>query len=196
MDVGCGSGSLLRSLSEIGFSRLVGVDPFVPADLTSGGVTVLKASLAEVEPAWDLIMLHHSYEHMTDPVEVMTEIARLLAPGGVCLVRIPLVPNQAWTTYGVNWVGLDPPRHIFLHSVKSLRSLAAGANLEVTRVLYDSTFFQFWASELYARDVPLVAADASHIDVRRIIGYESMASSLNASGAGDQAAFYLAHPGT
>lgn len=45
----------------------------------------------------------------------------------MCLLRLLIVPSQAWREYGVHWVQLDEPRHLYLHSVDSLRAVAANA---------------------------------------------------------------------
>ena len=62
------------------------------------------------------------------------------------VIRIPIAGTHAWQTYGVDWVQLDAPRHLFLHTEDGMRSLAAGAGLQVTAVVHDSTAMQFWGS--------------------------------------------------
>jgi hypothetical protein len=95
-------------------------------------------------------------------------------------------------------VQLDAPRHLFIHSVKSMETLAAQAGLRVAEVAWDSTEFQFWGSEQYLRDIPL-RADASYatrpeksiFSARQIADFRTKAAELNALGRGDQAAFFL-----
>ena len=48
----------------------------------------------------------------------------LLNKDGVLLVRVPLSSSWAWEHYRENWVQLDAPRHLYLHSVKSMEVLA------------------------------------------------------------------------
>lgn len=61
-----------------------------------------------------------SFEHMTNPHEVMDSLGRLLAPKGVARIEIPVFPNIAFDMFGVNWFQLDAPRHIFLYGKKSM----------------------------------------------------------------------------
>ncbi len=201
LDFGCGSGQLLRSLHYLGFNDLLGVDAFISEDIEHPeGVRILKRSLAELEPAFDLIMLHHSFEHLADPRESLVEIKRLLAPGGTCLIRLPIV-NFAWEKYGVNWVQMDPPRHLFLYSQHAMRQLAEDAGFEVEAVIYDSTGFQFWGSEQYVQDIPLFAdgegggiKPSSIFTQAQLAKWDDEAQRLNAESRGDSACFYLRLP--
>lgn len=200
LDIGCGNGAHIRSLQyEVGFRHIAGADPGIKKDLEyEGGVRVFRRNIGGMEGEWDLIMFHHSLEHIPEQHETMESAARRLAPGGVCLIRIPVVSSLAWERYGVHWADLDAPRHLFLHSLKSLRLLAGKAGLEVFDVVYDSTAFQFWASEQYSRDIPLNAPNSYLTDPAKspfsrdqIEEYDRMARKLNGEGRGDQAAFYL-----
>jgi SAM-dependent methyltransferase len=199
LDVGCGGGGLLRQLAGLGFQSLLGADPFIAETLHHpDGVVVRKARLAELSGEFDGIMMHHSFEHMPEPYAVLADARRLLAPGASLLLRVPVCSSQAFREYGVDWVQLDAPRHFFLHSEQSLRVLAQRAGFEVTRVVYDSTAFQFWGSEQYRRGVYLqsptsyaVDAAASQFSAADIAALEAKAREANARGDGDQACFVL-----
>ncbi len=199
LDVGCGSGALLYSLKENGFENVLGVDAYLEHDvLYPNGLRVLQRELAQVQDEWDLIMFHHAFEHVADPLATLQHAAKLLSPGGMCLLRIPTVPSFAWEHYGVNWVQLDAPRHFFLHSNKSISLLSQQAGLHVEAVVYDSTAFQFWGSEQYAQDIPLTSErsfainpSASLFSAEQIMRFEAQAKQLNRNQRGDSAAFYL-----
>src|SRR3546814_14684228 len=92
-------------------------------------------------------MMHHSFEHMTSPRTELLKAAGLLSSGGRLLLRVPLAGKWAWDTYGINWIQLDPPRHLTLHTEESVARLAAATGFEVQAVVYDSTAFQIWGSE-------------------------------------------------
>lgn len=193
LDVGCGSGQLLRQLRDFGFHAAQGVDPFIAADVMHHGeALVRKASLADMTGSFDCICFHHSLEHMPDQASVLKDARRLLAPGGLLLVRIPVVGGEAWRTYRENWVQLDPPRHYYLHSRNSLALLADQCGLQLNAVFCDSTGFQFWGSELYLRDIPLLdprspaVPGASVFSGDQLAGYNARADRLNAANDGDQ----------
>jgi SAM-dependent methyltransferase len=186
LDVGCGSGSLLSDLRELGYNAH-GVDPFVPGDLRDRfGVRVACSSLNDVSGKYDVILFRHSLEHM--PIDMLRLAAEHLAEGGICVVCIPLL-GWAWKSYKSHWAQLDAPRHFFLHTRKSFEMLANKSRFQIERVVYDSTEFQFWASEFYQQGIPLNQMGAPTGAQRRRL--RKLAASLNSQEQGDMAQFYL-----
>jgi SAM-dependent methyltransferase len=199
LDVGCGGGLDLYRLHLAGFRNLLGVDPFIPADIVhEGGVRIVKTELAALDGTWDIVTFHHSLEHLADQAETLRAAAARLAPGGRVVVRVPLVSSWAWEHYGTDWVGLDAPRHLYLHTPESLAVAASAAGLEIAATVYDSGALQFWGSEQYRRGIALTSARShardpkSSIFTRREMAqFERRAKRLNAERRGDQAAFTL-----
>jgi SAM-dependent methyltransferase len=191
LDVGCGDGWRLNVLRAIGFETLLGIDPYIPQDITyENGVTIKKRSIYEETGAWDLIMYHHSFEHVPDPHEQLQRVAGLLSSGGCCLLRLPTVSSFAWEQYRENWFQLDAPRHFFLHSIESIKFLAEKAGLSLQDIVFDSTADQFQGSELYKRDIPFIA-QAKNFTKSQVREWKNLAKKLNKEKRGDQAAFYL-----
>lgn len=199
LDVGCGAYSgWLTHLAGLGFHNLVGADPFINADQHHGNVHIFKRELQDIEGKFDLITLHHSFEHMPRQLEVLQAARANLKEGGTCLVRIPIVSSLAWEKYGVNWVELDAPRHLFLHSVDSITDIGRQAGLELTDIVYDSLPLEFYGSEQYLRDIPLndpkslwVNPDSTIFSPQEKAGFEGMASRANADRCGGRAGFYF-----
>ena len=191
LDIGCGASAwILNSLKNLGFKNLLGTDPGLSEDIQEeNGLCLLKKSVHELGGTWDLIMFHHSFEHIRDPHETLDSVRRLLSPGGLCLIRIPIVSSHAWRHYRAHWVQLDAPRHFFLHSLKSLELLAAQHGFAIEKICYDSCESQFWGSEQYARDIPLCAGPI--FSRRQMRAFRKAAEELNRNKQGDQAAFYL-----
>ncbi|MDD4941121.1 MAG: class I SAM-dependent methyltransferase [Candidatus Omnitrophica bacterium] len=154
LDVGCGKGKMLSELAWYGFRNLHGADPFIDADIRAPGIFIHSCDIFSLREEFDMVMFNHSFEHMDDPYGILGRVREVLRPEGRVMIRIPTVSSYAWEHYGVNWVALDPPRHIFLYSLKSLDILARRTGFTVEHVLYDSTEYQFWASEQYIRDIP------------------------------------------
>jgi len=215
LDVGCGAGHLLHSMQEAGFKHLLGIDPFNQKDIQyDNGLTIVKNSILDlplvdtqensdsgIKNGWDLIMFNHSFEHVLEQYEVLEKAYELLKPGGVCMIRVPTVTSWAWRTYAENWVQLDAPRHLFLHSIKSMHTLSEQVGFKLDNVVYDSFAFQRWGSEQYQKDIALhdensyaVNPDKSIFSKADIEEFDSHSKELNESKSGDQAAFYLKKP--
>jgi SAM-dependent methyltransferase len=198
LDVGCGAGLILLGLREYGFRKLVGVDPYIDHDISyPNGVRVLKRSLDDMSGPFDVVMFHHSFEHLADPRATLRRVHEVLVRGSCALIRMPVV-GKAWRDYGVDWFQLDAPRHLFLFSEQGFRDLATSAGFVVEGVTYDSTELQFWVSEQYRHDIPLfdhrsyyVDPEASMFTPDQISSWIRQADSLNAAESGDQAAYYL-----
>ncbi len=170
LDVGCGTGELLRSLDVLHYRNITGIDPFIGQDIyLRGRLLVRKMNLSELNGQFDVISLHHVLEHIENQVDILKNVKRLLAPDGMVIIRIPVAGTAAWKQYRQDWVQLDPPRHFFLHTDRSFRLLVAAAELMVETIDYDSTGLQFWGSELYLRDTPLIAADGRTTPAGRYI---------------------------
>lgn len=193
LEVGCGTGWRLYALRNIGMENLLGVDPYIREDIVYGnGLRILRKSIHDVGGEWDVVMYHHSFEHVPDPLESLRSAARLLRRGGTCLIRIPTVSSWAWEHYREHWVQLDAPRHFFLHSVESIKALAERTGFILFDVRYDSNNDQFQGSELYRMGVPLVPdRSAEFFTKSQIKKWKQEAEHLNREGRGDQAAFYL-----
>lgn len=199
LDVGSGNGKVLLELSWYGFEDLTGIDPFIDNDKVYGKtLRILKRTIREAEGKFDVIMLHHSLEHMPDQKAVFARIRELLNDGGRAIVRVPTVSSFAFRHYASDWAQIDAPRHIYLHSIRSLGLLALGYGLVISDLKYDSTAFQFWASEQYRRGIPLNDQRSYSVDPAKSIfrpedirSYEKRAAELNREGAGDQICAYL-----
>jgi SAM-dependent methyltransferase len=197
LDIGCGRGDLIRTLADIGFCRLLGVDPFIESEIShSNGVRILRCDPSALQGEFDLIMLHHSFEHAWDQRRMASDVFRLLAPGGRCIVRIPTVDSWAWQEFGVEWVQADAPRHFYLHTRRSIAGLLETSGLLVTRIVDDSSGFQILGSEKIRRGLPLVDPKTGELDFAATLPAEMIGSSeararaLNSVGRGDAIAVH------
>lgn len=85
-----------------------------------------------------------------------------------------------------------------LLTLDGVSSLAEAAELRITNSYCDSSAFQFWGSELYERDIPLIDPRApGHNGSTGMFSAEQMqmwsreAQELNTQMRGDQAVFVL-----
>ncbi len=193
LDIGCGAGVLLYTLRNAGYRHVSGIDPFIEKDIHySNGLQIRKQYLSEHEGEYDIVMMHHAFEHVAEQQETILKMHRVLAVKGKLMIRIPIASSYAWDHYKTNWVQLDAPRHFFLHSVKSMTLLAADHGFRLKKIIYDSAPIQFWGSELYSRDLPLKESEKKLreiFDEQQIAEFYAHSQELNRKGQGDQAAF-------
>jgi SAM-dependent methyltransferase len=191
LDVGCGDGMVVRDLAALGFTSVLGIDPFASTSVAlASGARIERAYVREITGEFDVVMMNHSFEHVPNPLETLRAIAARMHPQAWCIIRIPTVSSWAWEHYRENWVQLDAPRHFFLHSLESIALVAASAGLKVVRTDFDATEFQFMGSEQYVRGRTLQNLDAafSSAEVR---AYRAKANELNAERRGDQIVCYM-----
>jgi len=199
LDVGCGNGQRILGWRHAGFTDVMGIDAFVEAEIHyPNGVKVVKGEMKDFDGPFDFITMVHSFEHMPEQLPVLEAAYRALAPGRYLMIALPLVSCEAWEIYGTDWMSLDAPRHLYLHSEDSLKRLAEKAGFEVREVRYDSSAAQFWGSEQYRRDIPLMDPERSYRQNREgsiftaeeIAAFEARAKALNKAHRGDRARFY------
>lgn len=196
VDVGCGSGHLLFRLHNAGFRQLTGVDPFMPAPREPApGLRLLKQELGDTPGLFDLVMLNHAFEHVVDPLDTLSQVMRRLAPGGLAMIRVPVADSEAWHEYGPHWFQLDAPRHLHLHTRKSMQVLAEAAGARIVASHCDSDANQFVISERYRLGLPMQPppGEAAVFSPAQRSAWAARTRELNAQGRGDQAVFYLSH---
>ncbi|MDQ3980468.1 MAG: methyltransferase domain-containing protein [Actinomycetota bacterium] len=102
LDIGCGHGYWLRSMTERGF-EVVGVEPDSarvadaaaslngagPARVVAGDGVRLPLRDGSVSLVWCIHVLHH----LDDPVAALAEVARVLRPGGHFIVAETVEDN-------------------------------------------------------------------------------------------------------
>ena len=116
LDVGCNMGMLLRLAVARGWSG-IGVEPSPSlAGLARDelGLEVLNCFLHEVPDShngnYDIVALSDVFEHVSEPLAMLSEVNRLLKPDGLLYVK---VPNASFNVFKQKMSGLRgrPPQH-------------------------------------------------------------------------------------
>lgn len=156
-DVGCGGGAILKTARDVGFDRVVGIDPDPRAAAfdIQGGIEVLNGT-AESIPAelgsetFDVVVMSHVLEHTIDPLGAMSNARKLLAPGGISIIEVPNNEAQGLSIAGNCWPWLDVPRHLNFFTARSLELLCRRFSLEPITVEFVGFCRQFcrpWQSQ-------------------------------------------------
>jgi SAM-dependent methyltransferase len=197
-DVGAGSGPLLRELRTLGYGNLTGMDPHLDEEVDEPGFRLRRGSLGDIDGTFDVLVVRNVIERLPDPLRALRDVTRALRPRGVAIVRTPVADGWARREYGADWVQLDAPRHLHVHTRRSFERAAIAAGLRILSVRHDSGALQFWGSELYRRDLSLLDPATSlprdlgkHFRWHEIPRHRVRARRLDAAGEGDQACFHL-----
>jgi SAM-dependent methyltransferase len=163
LDVGSGYGEKIKEIQSAGVKDAQGVDLFINSDVYCDNKRlVTKGTIYSINGQFDVILFHHSLEHMFDQYEVLVKARELLADFGKVLIRIPTVSSTAFLEYAEKWYQLDAPRHQFLHSHKSIKYLAEKSGFIISDIWCDSDELQFIISEQYKRNISMFA-DNSYV---------------------------------
>lgn len=192
-DVGCGNGQLLYELFASGYRDLYGFDPFIEkTQRINSSLQLNKKKIEETDLKFDLIMMHHAFEHMEIPSQILEVCFEKLNSGGKLLIRTPVTAGAVWKAKRELWVQLDAPRHLIIPSVQGFRVLAEKVGFRLDEVEFDSTGIQFWGTELYEKGLPLDQRTlGKHFDLETMKRFTEKANKFNQEGKGDQVCFYL-----
>ncbi len=134
LDAGCGTGGNLAAFAAI--AEPVGVDlaPEAIAYCRGRGVRVLRGSILALplrDAAFEIVTSHDVIYHawVSDDHAAVAEMARVLAPGGLLLVRVPAL-RALWGAHDVE----VQSRHRYTRG--ELEALLRGSGLELLRASY------------------------------------------------------------
>jgi SAM-dependent methyltransferase len=155
-DVGCGSGQAMVAFKQAGYDA-VGIEPDPAARAVAMNVGEVFEGTAEALPAamsgreFDVVLLSHVLEHCIDPATALSNVKRLLAPGGTAIIEVPNNAARGLQMYGPGWFFADIPRHLQFFTENSLRKAVGFAGMQVVRVIYTGYTRQFSAEWLAAQ---------------------------------------------
>jgi 2-polyprenyl-3-methyl-5-hydroxy-6-metoxy-1,4-benzoquinol methylase len=151
VDVGCGSGAFLARMRRRGW-QVTGVEPDPAAAETARrmhGLEVVQHLTDLAGPPVDALTMHHVIEHLPAPDVTVREAMTHLAATGRLVIVTPNLRSLGRRRFGGAWVHWDPPRHLWLFSLKSLTALVERAGFVVERA---------WTTSRNARFVGTQAA--------------------------------------
>jgi 2-polyprenyl-3-methyl-5-hydroxy-6-metoxy-1,4-benzoquinol methylase len=138
LDVGCGNGRFIQEMKTCGWEvEGVDFDPKAIDKMRKQGLTVYAGDLRDIayaQDTFDAITLSHVIEHLFNPIEILTECKRILRPGGQLVVVTPNINSWGQRRFKRHWRGLEPPRHLFLFSPRTLETIANKAGFDVQQV--------------------------------------------------------------
>lgn len=134
LDVGCGNGEFLLTMSKLGW-EVKGIEPDTvsAAFARRAGLEIYQGSVesAALEPnSFDAITMNHVIEHLSDPIGTIKKLINALRPGGQLVSISPNPSGLLSRWFKGSWRGLEPPRHFILFSPRAMTDLAEQCGLE------------------------------------------------------------------
>ena len=138
LDIGCGNGHQLKLFRDLGW-QVTGVDISINAidQVRRRGIEAVHGTVESAafnNSSFDVITMYASLEHVTDPLQTLTTVHRLLRPGGELVISVPRAGSWLAQLAGPHWFALDLPRHLYHFTPTSLRNLLARIGFTVCRI--------------------------------------------------------------
>lgn len=141
-EMGYGSGYWLETMSLLGYTNLFGYDidsnPDNKARLLSAGINISEGVFLENEypdSTFDCIRLEHVFEHLLNPVEVLTKCRAMLKPGGFLVMNFPGIDAWSRRLSLIHNASINKtPRHLYHHTSRSATIMVQKAGFEVLKV--------------------------------------------------------------
>jgi 2-polyprenyl-3-methyl-5-hydroxy-6-metoxy-1,4-benzoquinol methylase len=144
LDVGAADGLLSRRFTDLGW-RVTGVerDPVAAQAGTRWCERMVVANLdrevPSLESLYDVIVFGDVLEHLADPLRVLTDFTRFLAPDGRVVVSVPNVAHfvirLSLLAGRFDYIdrGILDHTHLRFFTERSVRALISDAGLEIVR---------------------------------------------------------------
>jgi 2-polyprenyl-3-methyl-5-hydroxy-6-metoxy-1,4-benzoquinol methylase len=133
LELGCGEGRFLASLSDLKNVTAEGID-LSAADVAAAQARGVKARCLSLEDAieedarFDMVFMSHVLEHVDAPLAIVEGCKRLLQPGGEIVFSVPYSPTSR--EYRVLDIMNLPPHHLTRWNMRALMRLAGIAGLD------------------------------------------------------------------
>lgn len=135
LDIGCGFGE------SLGYYKSRGCDAYgVEADENIRRVAErfgYKVHIGLFNPDiyepdfFDYVTMAQVIEHVTDPVETLKGVARVLKPGGNAILSTPNSNGWGARVFGRRWINWHVPYHLQHFSINSMKIAAEKAGMEL-----------------------------------------------------------------
>lgn len=137
LDIGCATGFFLNGMRKQGDWELHGVEVNPYAAQIAREKHNLQVRIGTLRESsysdsyFDAVTMWDVLEHLHDPLANLEEIARILAPDGILIIRVPNLDSWDARIFKHNWAGFDSPRHLYVFSPRTLDQLLDRAGFDI-----------------------------------------------------------------
>lgn len=158
LDIGCGGGFFLNAVRET-FDEVYGLE--ISSELAEfvkrkWGIDVHIGDIQNInfsENYFDIITLYDVIEHMLHPDQLLSEIHRILKPGGVVVVSTPNVNGLSAKIMKDKWLFFTPPEHLYYFSPNSLKIFLEANGFTVRKVRTENIYLNHMLMQKFRRKI-------------------------------------------
>ncbi|HEX6086970.1 MAG TPA: class I SAM-dependent methyltransferase [Thermoanaerobaculia bacterium] len=128
LDLGFGRGHIMRMARAYGF-EVYGMDSssyLVEQLVPEFGIRLNRGILGSDEIPWDqfdVVVMSHVVEHLTDPGRILRDVLQKLSPGGILYVAVPDIDSLQFRMFGKHWDAINPLVHMQYFNEASMSRL-------------------------------------------------------------------------
>ena len=141
LDFGCGNGDFLYKSQNI-LKKGIGIDPGFAGKKHSDNkkINFLKKinQINDLDFKFDSIFLFHVFEHLVNPIEVLTQLQSKLKKNGNLIIEVPHANNLLLKKLAIkSFINFTLwSEHLILHTKKSLKCFLKKAGFKKNRVFF------------------------------------------------------------
>jgi len=134
LDFGCNEGRGLHIYKKNGYdAEGLELNEVAAEKARRSGFTVYTESLEDFNPddLFDMVVLSNVLEHAVSPKEILSNIRRILKPGGEVWISLPNVKSWLFGMFGKYWINWHMPFHITHFSMATLEGILQESGFEI-----------------------------------------------------------------
>lgn len=137
LEIGCSTGTLLSLFKENGW-EVWGIEPSKSFwNAQEKGIKVLGVSLLEAkleEASFDLVVINHTLEHMSKPLDNLKKAYKLLKKGGKIYIGVPNFDSLDSRLWKSKWKMLLPEEHNFQYTPQTLKKVLEKVGFKIVEM--------------------------------------------------------------
>ncbi len=149
LEIGCGNGFFLQALWKKGIRNVAGVEPS-PKMVQEAPKQIKKSIIQDIfkprqfkKDTFDFVACFHTLDHMLDPNDAISEIHRILKPGGVALIVVHDTDGLSVKFFGEKSPIFDI-EHIYLFNKKTLSRIFEKHGFETKDISGVQNTYPLW----------------------------------------------------
>ena len=137
LEIGCATGLFLDAAQRLDDWQVQGIEPSAATAEYARqkyGLDVITSSYEDTHlesQSYDIVTMWDVLEHLHEPVAAVQDVARILKPSGVFVIKVPHLESLAARFFGRYWAGLDAPRHLYVFPRPLLEGVLQQAGFEI-----------------------------------------------------------------